>query len=147
MSPGPITHELHIVPVPNQANSFKIRIGSERAELPRGMLPNVHPHDEVSWVNELPKLVVIEFYAEIRNNSRSLTLFENENPTRTIMIEQGQKVQRTVREDVDCWEAPDSGDPCNPMGYNIHYYRLKGMALDQPGPGIIVCPPGTVCNP
>ena len=137
-------HVYFIAPIPNQDLSYKILKGSQREPLPAGMLDKVKRGDEVTWTNEFDKMIVLEFYGQIRGNSRSLRLFDDDDETRSIMLKPRQTVKKTVSQSADEWEK--SNDGCFPHGHNIHYYRVRGHNLDQPGPGIIVCPPTGPCG-
>lgn len=92
----------------------------------------------VSFKNELGKDIVLEFYGQTWDRSRCLKLCtHNHDP---IEVAAGATTEIVVQSFADI-----KGSQRFPDGVtweNEHVYRVRGMRLAQPGPGIIVCPPG-----
>ncbi len=92
----------------------------------------------VSWKNEMDRDIMLEFFGQTWDRSRSLKLFSH-NPD-VIHIKRNMTTEMTVQSFADI-----KGSQRYPDGVtweNEHVYRVKDMPLSLPGPGIVVCPPG-----
>lgn len=92
----------------------------------------------ISWTNQLGMDIVLEFFGQTWDRSRSLKLFSHNADI--VPVRNGGTTDMVVQAFADV-----KGTRHYPDGVtweNEHVYRVKDAALNQPGPGIIVCPPG-----
>ncbi len=132
--------ELVIKPDPNGIADYVITTSSGE-KLPDGRVSVPSFQDRraiVSWKNELGKDIVLEFYGQTWDRSRSLKLFSH--GVQNLEIMKGGACEIVVQSFADT-----KGTQRYPDGVtweNEHVYRVRGLSMGQPGPGIIVCPPG-----
>lgn len=94
----------------------------------------------VSWANQLGKDIVLEFYGQTWDRSRALKLFSHH--VDVVPISKDGSTDMVVQSFADV-----RGKQRYPDGVtweNEHVYRIRDFPLSQPGPGIVVCPPGQV---
>ena len=91
----------------------------------------------VSWKNEMGKDIVLEFYGQTWDKSRALKLFSHHADA--VVIMKGDTTEMVVQTFADVKGAQRYSDN---TWENEHVYRIKDYPLGQPGPGIVVCPPG-----
>lgn len=131
--------ELVIQPDPNKVDPYIITWSNgERIPDGRMSVPSAQTRRSiVSWKNEMGKDIVLEFYGQTWDKSRSLKLFNHHavdvvvmnGDTTEMVVQTYADVKGSQRYSDNTWE-------------NEHVYRIRDYPLGQPGPGIVVCPPG-----
>ena len=91
----------------------------------------------VSWKNEMGKDIVLEFFGQTWDKSRALKLFSHHADA--VVIMKGDTTEMVVQTFADVKGSQRYSDN---TWENEHVYRIKDYPLGQPGPGIVVCPPG-----
>ena len=91
----------------------------------------------VSWKNEMGKDIVLEFYGQTWDKSRALKLFSHHADQ--VVVMKGDTTEMVVQTFADVKGLQRYSDN---TWENEHVYRIKDYPLGQPGPGIVVCPPG-----
>ena len=131
--------ELVIKPDPSGVDPYVItwsngeRIMDGRMSVP----PAQTRRSIVSWRNEMGKDIVLEFYGQTWDKSRSLKLFNHHNVD--VVVMKGDTTEMVVQTYADVKGSQRYSDN---TWENEHVYRIKDYPLGQPGPGIVVCPPG-----
>ena len=132
--------ELVIKPDPDGISDYVIT-WSDGEKIPDGRMSVPCANDRraiVSWKNELDEDIMLEFYGQTWDRSRSLKLFSHF--PHAVGIKKGETCEIVVQDFAD-----RKGGQRYPDGVtweNEHVYRVRDMSLGQPGPGIIVCQPG-----
>ena len=133
-------YELVIKPDPDNIADY-VLTWSNGEQLTDGRMSVPSAHDRraiVSWKNELGKDIVLEFFGQTWDRSRALKLFSHY--TQAVEIQKDGTCEVVVQLFADI-----KGGQRYPDGVtweNEHVYRVRGLSMGQPGPGIIVCPPG-----
>ena len=91
----------------------------------------------VSWKNEMGRDIVLEFYGQTWDKSRSLKLFNHHAVA--VVVMNGDTTEMVVQTYADVKGSQRYSDN---TWENEHVYRIRDYPLGQPGPGIVVCPPG-----
>ena len=132
--------QLVIKPDPDKVDPYVIT-WSNGERLPDGRMSVPAPETRrsiVSWKNEMGKDIVLEFYGQTWDKSRALKLFSHKSDS--VVIMKGDTTEMLVQSFADMKGA--QRDPDGVTWENEHVYRIKDYPLGQPGPGIVVCPPG-----
>ena len=132
--------QLVIKPDPDNVDPYVITWSNgERLPDARMSVPSAQTRRSiVSWKNEMGKNIVLEFYGQTWDKSRALKLFSHHADA--IVIMDGDTTEMVVQSFADV-----KGSQRYPDGVtweNEHVYRIRDYPLGQPGPGIVVCPPG-----
>ena len=132
--------QLVIKPDPNKVDPYIITWSNdERIADGRMSVPAAETRRSiVSWRNEMGKDIVLEFYGQTWDKSRALKLFSHH--AEAVVIMNGDTTEMVVQTFADV-----KGSQRYPDGVtweNEHVYRIRDYPLGQPGPGIVVCPPG-----
>lgn len=131
--------ELVIQPDPNKVDPYIItwsngdRIADGRMSVPS---PETR-RSIISWRNEMGKDIVLEFYGQTWDKSRALKLFSHH--AEAVVVMKGDTTEMVVQTYADVKGSQRYSDN---TWENEHVYRIKDYPLGQPGPGIVVCPPG-----
>jgi hypothetical protein len=132
--------QLVIKPDPDKVEPYIITwANGERIADGRMSVPSAETRRSiVSWRNEMGKDIVLEFYGQTWDKSRALKLFSHHADQ--VVIMNGNTTEMVVQSFADV-----KGSQRYPDGVtweNEHVYRIRDYPLGQPGPGIVVCPPG-----
>ena len=131
--------QLVIKPDPDNVDPYVITWSNgERLPDARMSVPSAQTRRSiVSWKNEMGKDIVLEFFGQTWDKSRALKLFSHHADQ--VVIMKGDTTEMVVQTFADVKGSQRYSDN---TWENEHVYRIRDYPLGQPGPGIVVCPPG-----